>query len=59
VLQLHYYEELTLVEIGQLLGIAPSRAHGIHVRSLAELHTALAAVLGGDALDGASVSTAA
>jgi RNA polymerase sigma factor FliA len=59
VLQLHYFEELSLAEIAGLLGITPSRAHALHVRSLAELHGALEDLLGTDALDAASLLDAA
>jgi RNA polymerase sigma factor for flagellar operon FliA len=59
VLRLHYYDELTLAEIGELLGISPSRTHGIHQRSLLELHGALEQTLGSGGVDSSSFSDAA
>jgi RNA polymerase sigma factor for flagellar operon FliA len=54
VLYLHYFEELSLAEIAELLHIGASRASGLHARSLAELHGALADAVGAAAADGAS-----
>lgn len=39
VLSLYYYEELTLREIGQVLGISESRVHQIHARAIIRLRS--------------------
>lgn len=43
VLNLYYYDELTLKEIGQVLGVSESRACQLHGRALARLKTFLIA----------------
>ena len=59
ILRLHYYDELTLAEIGELLGVSPSRTHGIHQRSLHELQAALEGALGSGGVDSSGFSDAA
>ena len=41
VLQLFYKEELTLTEIGQVMGLSTSRISQIHSRSIYKLRTAM------------------
>jgi RNA polymerase sigma factor for flagellar operon FliA len=41
VLLLYYYEELTLREIGEILGVTESRACQIHTKALRQLHSKL------------------
>ncbi len=46
VLTLYYYEELTMKEIGQVLGVVESRVSQIHSSAVVRLRTALAALRG-------------
>ena len=46
VLTLYYYEELTMKEIGQVLGVVESRVSQIHSSAVLRLRTALAALRG-------------
>jgi RNA polymerase sigma factor for flagellar operon FliA len=45
VIALYYYEELTLKQIGQVLGISESRASQVHTKAISRLKTRVAKVL--------------
>lgn len=47
VLSLYYYEELTLKEIGQVLGMSESRVHQIHARAILRLRGTVRLVVEG------------
>ncbi len=49
VLTLYYYEELTMKEIGQVLGVVESRVSQIHSAAVVRLRSALAALRGRNA----------
>ena len=46
-LSLYYYEELTMKEVGEVLGIVESRVSQIHSLSMVHLRTRLNALLAG------------
>ena len=50
VLTLYYYEELTMKEIGQVLGVVESRVSQIHSSAVLRLRVALASLSSGNAL---------
>lgn len=52
VLTLYYYEELTMKEIGQVLGVVESRVSQIHSSAVLRLRTALAALRGRNVVSG-------
>src|SRR5437667_6893107 len=51
VLSLYYYEELTMREVGEVLGIGESRVSQIHSLAMVRLRARLGAMLGGNPLD--------
>jgi RNA polymerase sigma factor for flagellar operon FliA len=51
VLTLYYYEELTMKEIGQMLGVVESRVSQIHSSAVLRLRVALAALKNGGAAE--------
>src|ERR1700736_6128472 len=52
VLTLYYYEELTMKEIGQTLGVVESRVSQIHSAAVLRLRTALATLRGSNSNEG-------
>ena len=50
VLTLYYYEELTMKEIGQAMGVVESRVSQIHTAAVARMRTSLAAFAGKSAV---------
>jgi RNA polymerase sigma factor for flagellar operon FliA len=46
-LSLYYYEELTMKEVGEVLGIGESRVSQIHSLAMVRLRTRLTALLAG------------
>ncbi len=59
VLTLYYYEELTMKEIGQTLGVVESRVSQIHSSAVLRLRVALAALKSGGIAAGKMSSKAA
>jgi RNA polymerase sigma factor for flagellar operon FliA len=51
VLSLYYYEELTMREVGEVLGIGESRVSQIHSLAMVRLRARMGAMLGGAPLE--------